>query len=57
MGKIKDAINNEEDIYMYINSFNDIQKCKRHMLNNCADCDDRRYHEEQDHKDMQRANK
>ena len=54
MAKIEESINNAEEIRQYINSFNDIQKCKRHMLINCADCDDRRYHAEQDHEAMKR---
>lgn len=66
MGKIKDAINNADDIYMYINSFNAIQKEKkkkqpykpkkkpsRDIAN--VDCD--KYHEEQDHIAMERAKK
>ena len=57
MGKIKDSINNADDIYMYIESFNEIQKCKKHMLENCANCDDAKYHAEQDIKAMERAKK
>ena len=59
MGKIKDmlTIDTVEEIYQYVNSFNEIQKCKQHMLENCADCDDARYHAEQDIKAMERAKK
>ena len=54
MGKIKDAINNVEDIYMYVNSFNEIQKKKQRSI---ADIDCDRYHEEQDHIAMEKAKK
>ena len=59
MAKMKEcfSIDTVEDIKQYVNAFNDIQKCKKHMNVNCADCDDERYHEEQDHKAMERKNK
>ena len=57
MGKLKDllTIDTVDEVYQYVNSFNEIQKCKRHMLERCADCDDANYHAQQDHMAMERA--
>ena len=56
MGKIKDAINNVDEIYEFINARNAISK-KRIDMKKKADIDCDKYHKEQDHIAMKRAKK
>lgn len=54
MGKIKDAINNVDEIYEFINAKNAISK-KRIEMKKKADIDCDKYHEKQDIEAMKRA--
>ena len=66
MGKIKDAINNAEEIRQFVESYNAIQKVKKKKKpykpkkkpsRYIADIDCDKYHEEQDIEAMERAKK